>query len=213
MYTSWPAGAPGTGSRRILTFAASTSSIAQPVIARDPVTPAALSAGVSMTPVGAVLFCAGMTFSDTAIGAMTFDAPVAAMLILAEAVPPPGAAPGTSDTVSSPEPVPDAGETCSHALFEAAVQVTVPAPVCVSLSVSNAVRDTGTPAMMPKASDARSAASAGLVALPAVAVTGTDPSLRSPATCNSTTRRLYVAPAGAAARGPVRAFPAAPLHA
>src|SRR5258708_2482590 len=136
-----------------------------------------------------------MTLSDTGMGGMTLDVPLAAMVMLAEADPPAGVAPGTSETVSAADPVPDAGDTCSHALFEAAVHVTVSAPVCVSLSVCAAVRNAGAPAMMPKASDARSAASVTPVAALAVAVTGMDASLRSPFTLYATTRNRYVPPA------------------
>ena len=157
------------------------------MIAIDPVTPVALSAGLSIAPNGAAADAPGSTPSDTVMGSTTFDAPVAAMVMVAEAAPLAGAAAGTSETVSAPEPVPDAGDTVSQALFDAAVQVTAPAPVCVSRTVCEAVRNAALPATMANDSAPRSGVRVD-TGPSAVADTLDDGSLRSPLALYATTR-------------------------
>jgi hypothetical protein len=167
----------------------STSSTAQPVIAIDPVTPVAFSRGVSTVPVGAVLADGGITRTVTAIGAIVFPAPVAAIVIVAEAVPEDGSAACTSEAATTPEPLPEAGETCSHDALEVAVHVTVPAPFCVSRSGCEVVLVCGVPPIMPKLNAPRSAASVGSTGLVMVAVTATEGSLPSPLALYATTRK------------------------
>src|SRR6267142_3106898 len=124
----------------------------------EPVTPVALLAGLSTDPAGGLLAPCDRTRRDTVIGAMVLEAPVAAIVTVAELFAE-GTAAGTSDTVSAPDPLPDPGDTDSQAADEDAVHEIAPAPDCVSRTDCAAVRVCGAPLMMPKASDDRSAPS------------------------------------------------------
>src|SRR6516162_2293809 len=123
MYTSCPGVSPLTGSRRIRTRETSMSSSAHPVIANDPVTPVVLFVGESNDPIGGADVPAGMTVSATEMGATTFAAPGAVIVMVAVALVG-GTSAGTTLTANAPEPVPDAGETCNHETFEATVHGT-----------------------------------------------------------------------------------------
>src|SRR5260370_25141302 len=107
-----------------------TSSSAQPVMAREPVTPVMLFAGVSNEPNGAPGKIPAITFSVTGMGAIVLPAPGAAIVIEPVAVDA-GTADGTRLTVNALDPEPDAGDTWSQGTFELAVhgRGTVP-PAC-----------------------------------------------------------------------------------
>jgi hypothetical protein len=92
------------------------------------------SVGVSNEPEGAAA-CA--PFSDvnvTVIGPAVLPAPVKVSVMLPVCV---GERPDAKCVaiVNVAEPLPEVGATTSHGVVEAAVQVTVPAPVCVRRTV------------------------------------------------------------------------------
>src|SRR5258706_10637624 len=154
MKTSTPGASPATGSRRIRIPVTSTSSRAQPVTAIDPTTPVAPSVGVSKLPKGPADVV--NTVSVAAIVPVALLAPtnVSVMLPVCEAARPRASC---VETVSVAEPLPAAGDTTSHGDVEVAVQVTVPAPVCVRRTVCGdvALLDAAPLATAEKASDER----------------------------------------------------------
>ena len=94
-----------------------------------PVTPVRLSTGVSTMPNGLADVPFGMSVSVTVIGPGAFAAPVRRQRDRAGDGARRAATRRLATTLTDrlAEPVPDAGLTCSHGWFDAAVHVTVPA--------------------------------------------------------------------------------------
>src|SRR5262245_537241 len=107
----------------------------QPVTAIDPSSKVPSPAGVSTAPMGgeggAVV---GTVVSVTLIGPTVFVAPVSTTLMLpvCEAVMPVA---NRVEITNTADPLPEAGVTFSHGLFDVAVHVTVPAPVWESRTI------------------------------------------------------------------------------
>ncbi len=130
------------------------SSSAQPVTAIEPTTPVEPSVGVSNEPAGAVDVPLGRDVSVTATGPVVLPAPVNVSVTLPLCVDPTLSA-NCTEIVRVADPLPDVGDTTSHGTVEAAVQLTVPAPVCVSRTICADVRDVNDEPLLaaPKASD------------------------------------------------------------
>ena len=113
------------------------SSSAQPVTAIDPVTPVALSDGVSIAPVGAADAPTAIVVRFTVIGPAALLAPVRDKLTAPALAPEIGSALlDTAPIVSvAGKLVPDEGETVIHGWVAVADHDTVPNPVCRILTV------------------------------------------------------------------------------